>query len=142
MVRFSAASLRQSPAYRFAARLTLLFFALRVILPAGYMPDPGALKHGQVRIVICTGSGTQALLVDAAGRPVTDGGGDAAPHGVAADCIFGMTAAQAFTLPVPIAALARPGVVRDVPPSGGGEALLPRALGPPLGSRAPPILLG
>lgn len=142
MTRFGAASLRRSPACRLAARLALLFFALRAILPTGYMPELGALAHGEVRIVICTGSGTQALLVDEAGKPVDDGAGDTAPHAAAGHCAFGMAAAQTLALPATMTSLAlsaRRGQPRS---SDEGRALAQGVSGPPLGSRAPPNLLG
>jgi hypothetical protein len=142
MTGFSVTSLRRHPACRFAARLVLLLFALRAILPVGYMPDLGALKNGQVQIVICTGSGTQALLVDASGQPVNDLRGDGPRHGAAGDCPFGMAMAKAFTLPPPVPAPAQPIFAHAFPPAGSDQALLPPAQGPPLGPRAPPILLG
>jgi hypothetical protein len=142
MARFGTASLRQSPACRFAARLALLFFALRAVMPVGYMPDLGALKHGQVRIVICTGSGTQALLVDEAGQPVRDAAGHSRPHAAAGDCAFGIATVQALALPDAPATIARSAVIAALPIAGEGHALRPLAQGPPVGPRAPPSLLG
>jgi Protein of unknown function (DUF2946) len=142
MARFGTASLRQSPACRFAARLALLFFALRVVMPAGYMPELGALKHGQVRIVICTGSGTQALLVDESGQPVGDAAGRSGPHAAAGDCAFGIATVQALALPAAPATIARPAFAAALPAAGEGRALRPLAQGSPLGPRAPPPDLG
>lgn len=142
MLRTRTASLRQSLACRYAARVTLLFFALRAMLPAGYMPEIGALEHGQVRIVICTGGGTQTLLVDEAGRPVKEDNRDAAPHGAAGDCAFGMATAQAFTLPQALVLPDGPGHASADQAPGRVDALRSVALGPPLGPRAPPVLPG
>jgi hypothetical protein len=142
MARFSTTSLRQRPVCRFAARLALLFFALRAAMPVGYMPDLGALKHGQVRIVICTGSGTQALLVDESGQPVDDAAGHSRPHAAAGDCAFGIATVQALALPDAPATIGGPVVAVALPAADEGRALRPLAQGPPLGSRAPPPLLG
>ena len=43
------ARFKSRPACRFMARLTLFLFALRAIVPVGFMPDLGALGHGEVR---------------------------------------------------------------------------------------------
>jgi len=142
MARFGTTSLRQSPVCRFAARLALLFFVLRAAIPVGYMPDLGQLKHGEVRIVICTGSGTQALLVDEQGQPVDDANGKSGPHAAAGDCAFGIATVQALALPDTPATIARPIFTVALPVAGEGHALRPLAQGPPLGSRAPPFLLG
>jgi hypothetical protein len=141
MARISAASLRKSPACRLAVRLAVLFFALRAVLPVGYMPDLGALGHGEVRIVICTGNGTQALLVDESGKPVASQE-NSEPHGAAGDCAFGMATAQAVALPPGMAGPARAGFADPRPAPARGNTLLPTSLGPPLGPRAPPVLLG
>jgi hypothetical protein len=142
MARFGTASLRQSAACRFAARLVLLFFALRAAMPVGYMPDLGALKHGQVRIVICTGSGTQTLLVDESGQPVNDAAENSKPHTAAGDCAFGIATVQALALPDAPAIIGRSTVTAALPTAGEGRALRPLAQGPPVGPRAPPSLLG
>lgn len=141
MAKVSVSSLRASPACRLAARLTLLLFALRAAVPAGYMPDLGALQEGEVQIVICTGSGIQTLMVNAAGQPV-ENGSDASKHAAAGDCAFGMAAGKAFVLPAFIAATTDHGSARRLPPPVSIAALAPPAQGPPLGSRAPPVLLG
>src|SRR3546814_11418692 len=39
---------------RTLARLTVLLFALRALLPIGFMPDLGLLKQGGFQIVLCT----------------------------------------------------------------------------------------
>lgn len=140
MARIGTASLRKSRTGRVAVRLSMLLFALRALVPVGYMPDLGALRDGQVQIVICTGTGTQALLVDAAGQPLEDDG--AQDHARAADCSFAVATATAFVLPAMAPVLAGPAVATDAPAGRDARALAPPVQGPPLGSRAPPVLLG
>lgn len=134
------ARFKSRPACRFIARLTLLLFALRAIVPVGFMPDLGALGHGEVKIVICTGDGTRALLVDEAGQPLADQNPHKAHH--AADCPFSMASAKTFLLPALVAAIGRPAVEQRFLPPGGAESVPPPAHGPPLGQRGPPVLLG
>lgn len=140
MARIGTGSLNESRAGRMTVRLAVLLFAVRAIVPVGYMPDLGALRDGQVQIVICTGTGTQALLVDAAGQPLDQ---ERAPdHADAADCSFATATATAVALPVTAPALARPAFASGAHSGGESVALLPPVQGPPLGSRAPPALLG
>jgi len=141
MAKISVSRLKASPACRFAARLTLLLFALRAAVPVGYMPDLGALQEGEVQIVICTGSGTQTLMVNTAGQPV-DIGGDVSKHGAAGDCAFGMVAGKIFVLPALLDGATDHGSSRTFPQPVSIAASTPPAQGPPLGSRAPPVLLG
>ena len=134
------AGLKGRPVRRFMARLTLFLFALRALVAAGYMPDLGALGHGQVQIVICAGDGTRSLLVDEAGRPLADQGSGETHH--VADCPFSMASAKAFMPPAPAVFPGFPGIDKGVFPPGGDQILPPSAEGPPLGQRGPPILLG
>jgi len=136
------ASFKDRRAYRVAARLTLLLFALRALLPVGYMPDVRALERGQVQIVICTGYGAKSLLVDEAGQPVEGQGAGKAQHDGAADCPFGMASAKAFLAAAAAPTLDLPVLGDGFLPPAGALALLPPAQGPPLGQRAPPVLLG
>jgi hypothetical protein len=123
------------------ARLILVLFALRAMVPVGYMPDLGALEHGQVRIVVCTGAGFKTLLVDEAGQPV--GSQEAGKTQHAGDgCPFGTASASAFLAPALVVTLAPPVFQRHFLLPGSGVALLPPAQGPPLGPRAPPTVLG
>jgi hypothetical protein len=135
------ASFGNNSARGFIARLILILFALRAVVPVGYMPDLGALEHGQVRIVVCTGAGFKSLLVDEAGRPVDAQESGTSQH-AGADCPFGTAAAKAFLAPTLVAALALPTYEQHILLPGSGVALLPPAQGPPLGPRAPPTVLG
>lgn len=141
MVRSSSPSLRHSPGIRLAARFALLLLALRSIVPAGYMPDLGALEAGQVKIVICTPGGFEALFVDKAGKPIDNADTDGPGHAVADDCSFGIASLQTFL--APSADLSLGGAYRGavVVRAEGRSGPLLRIHGPPLGSRAPPISL-
>ena len=123
-----------------AARLTLALFALRALVPVGYMPDLGAARDGQVRVVLCTGYGSKSVLVDESGAPVEDQG--EAKRGGAGDCPFGAAPAAALIAPDPAAALAFYDLRQAFLSPDDASASLPLAQGPPLGQRAPPIRLG
>jgi hypothetical protein len=140
MARIGTVSLKDSRAGRMTVRLAVLLFALRAIVPVGYMPDLGTLRDGQVLIVICTGAGTQTLLVDADGRPLDES--NAPDHAGAADCSFATATATVLALPAGVPALAGPAFAPGTHSGRDGPALLAPAQGPPLGSRAPPALLG
>lgn len=45
-------------------------FALRALVPVGYMPDFGSLAEGTLEVVICTGVGSKTIVLDDAGKPV------------------------------------------------------------------------
>lgn len=125
------------------ARLALVLFALRALLPVGFMPDIGLLKQGGFQIVLCTAQGPTAITVDADGAPIDrDGGQDPADAAFAKDCPFGTAFAKAFDVPAAIAT-----AVLSVPTASATATsrvfhLRPPSHGPPLGSRAPPVLLG
>ena len=123
------------------ARLTLVLFALRALLPVGFMPDLGLLKQGGFQIVLCTAQGPATVTVDADGNPQTPDG-TPADAAFAKDCPFGTAFGKAFALPAVVAALpllaaADAVLARFLPLD-----LRPPAQGPPLGSRAPPTRLG
>lgn len=124
---------------RFAAQLTLALFALRALVPVGYMPDLAAAGEGQVRIVICTGYGSKSILVDEAGKPLADRDAGQTGHG---DCPFGTASGAAFLAPEPAMAPVHPALVQDFLSPVSALSLTPPAHGPPLGQRAPPIHLG
>jgi len=119
---------------RLLARATLVLFALRALVPVGFMPDLDALGAGHLDIVLCTAHGGVTLPPDADGIP-------ARPHkSPGADCPFGMALAKSFVAPIS-PALPQPLAAADAgthadPASG----LRPPAQGPPLGPRAPPFL--
>ncbi|HBT42492.1 MAG TPA: DUF2946 domain-containing protein [Rhodospirillaceae bacterium] len=127
---------------RAVATLALFLFALHAVLPAGYMLDTDSLRDGRYEVVICTGAGLQTVVVDKSGNRVAPDG-PATPGGEGTlKCPFATVAGKALAVPEqPV--LLTIHAVRSVP------GLLPPALGLPasadrlpLGSRAPPILLG
>ena len=126
---------------RVIATLALFLFALHAVLPAGYMLDTDSLRDGRYEVVICTGAGLQTVVVDKSGNRIADG--PATPGGEGTlKCPFATVAGKALAVPEqPVlltihAARAVPGLL---PPALGLPASADRL---PLGSRAPPILLG
>lgn len=115
-----------------------LVMVFRALVPTGFMPEQQALLDGKFAMTFCTADGVLSTME-------IDIGTKKSTHAHAgADCLFGMVAHQTFDIPptsalVPLASIAfahplLPSLNRSLPP-------LP-ALGPPLGSRAPPYLLG
>ena len=119
--------------------LALVALALRALVPAGYMPDARALHDGRLEVTFCSAAG--ALPGLSVPFPADDGG--KAGHdtaGTGAQCPFGLLAHVA---PAPAPALTP---LLLAPAGQAPSSPAPRALpiqpaqGPPLGSRAPPIL--
>lgn len=110
---------------RLFAHVALALFALRALVPAGYMPNLGALAGGTLDIVLCTAHGGDA---------------PAAPQKTPRDeCPFGMALAKSFVAP---SASALPACIEPADAVAAAPALaelLPPPVGPPLGSRAPPL---
>ncbi len=120
--------------------LLLVLFALRAVIPVGYMPDPAALQDGRFEIVVCTPAGLKTITVtpDRSGP----GGAEKAPTDElsAPECPFQTVIAKALIVPDQIGAPLRwsPAAL----PGGGttSTSLLRSSLtGPPLGLRAPPV---
>ncbi len=72
---------------QFLARFLVVLFALRCIIPAGYMPVFDAKKQG-FNIVICTSYGAKEITVDETGQPVENTNHDDA--GVSKTCPFAL----------------------------------------------------
>lgn len=116
-------------------RLLVIAFAFRALVPLGYMPDFSALSKGVLKVVICTGSGSKVVNLDADGKPHPQP--QKAPHGDQ-PCSFGGLVAldlPAFDF-VPVSAFSQhetvlPRLAVTIPPA--------RA-GPALGSRGPPVI--
>lgn len=118
--------------------LTVLAFAMRALVPQGFMPGTSAMQDGKLVLSFCTAGGMQmSLPMSLTDDPASS---EAVPG---TDCPFGLLAAQAMPpapSPVPMfvaVAIREAAVVithQSLPP-------LP-AQGPPLGSRAPPSHLG
>lgn len=113
---------------RLAAYAALAVFALRALLPSGYMPDLTALAStGHLGFIVCTAA---------------HGDAPAAPQKTVQDeCPFGMALGQGFVPPAAPSVrvqFAAERAIGAVPHAAGPPAV---AQGPPLGQRGPPILL-
>lgn len=138
---FGGTHRRIGPVWRAVARLTLIAFALRALLPIGFMPDLHALQDGRFEIVLCTADGAHLLTVGSDGQPIDPDSSKDPKSQSSQDCPFGIAFAKALIVPVSASAMSAL-IMRDVVlPSPSDLALLPPAQGPPLGSRAPPIHL-
>jgi hypothetical protein len=117
------------------AHLLLVAFALRAIIPIGYMPDFSAAAKGVFKVVICSQMGTKTISLDANGKPIPGQQGDhhdqpCAFTGMAAVAIPAMDAIPLSTPAFDVSPLI-PRLAVQLPPA--------RA-GPQLGSRGPPQL--
>jgi len=124
---------------RALACLALCLVALRALIPTGYMPDAGALQQGRLELAFCSADGPTTVSLDVHGH--SGPASHSAPS--AADCPFGAAASHAGNALPPLLA-AQPVAVRvvDAPlPAGVPVAANFLTRGPPLGSRAPPVLL-
>lgn len=121
--------------------LTVIAFLCRSVIPMGYMPDLSGGRDGKLAITFCTaGGGTSTMQLDLTGQPEQSSSDE---HAGSQECPFGLVVSQAV-MPSQVATVLigtishRPAVLlhrnHTLPP-------LP-ALGPPLGSRAPPSNLG
>lgn len=134
-MRGEARRRRGRAARRRVALALLVLFALRSLVPAGYMPAPAAMADGLIRMTLCDGYTTRTVLVDAEGRIVEE------PENTTADiCDFAL-ASLASTLPLPDL-LPLPSLQPRQAAAPGHQALWlhPPVRGPPLGSRAPPAI--
>jgi hypothetical protein len=129
----------------FTLCVMLLALSLRALVPAGFMPDAGALRDGRLEMTFCTSAGdVKTITVDAHhGHDGAHASDDApAQQSQSNDCPFSVLS----TLPaMPTMALALVGLPLLLAPIRPvlRAAPLPVVLsqGPPLGSRAPPFHL-
>ncbi|NYT25950.1 DUF2946 family protein [Alcaligenaceae bacterium] len=121
--------------------LTVLSFLCRAVIPVGYMPDLSGGRDGKFAITFCTvGGGTSTMLVDLNDKPDQPSPSD---HFDNQDCPFGIVVSQVAMPSQETTALVRVVAHHLVPLRHRNQALPPLpALGPPLGSRAPPSNLG
>lgn len=120
------------------AWLLLATVLLRAALPVGFMPDPEALQDGRLEIVVCTPTGLKTITIAAGSTdPLEYDRGGSDRHAID-DCPFHTVAAQAAAVSDAIPDLPLPGDATDrrEPRTEGLPSAL--ALGPPVGSRAPP----
>lgn len=118
--------------------LALVALALRALVPAGYMPDTRALHDGRLAVTFCSAAGDLSVR-----RLALSFDGSKTDHdtaGTGAQCPFALLAHVA---PVPAPALTTLLLTAAAhPPHVSVYRALPvqPAQGPPLGSRAPPLL--
>lgn len=133
-----AASRRLFAAWRLSVCLALFLFALRSLVPPGFMPDPDALRSGHFDMTFCTAQGAVNVPVDLSASHGKSG----MPATAAADCPFGLAGNHTFVPPAPAPALLVLVLAERILYRFGGSILPFRhASGPPLGSRAPPASL-
>lgn len=110
--------------------LLAMAFTLRALLPAGYMADAQAWRHGSLTIALCLADGSIRTS-----KPQ--------PHGADIDPAYAPCPAGAVKLlalpdlPVPVLVAPTVWVLHLAAAPGRADALV-LAAGPPLGSRAPP----
>jgi hypothetical protein len=124
---------------RFTLCLMMLALSLRALVPAGFMPDAGALRDGRLEMTFCTSAGGFKTFA-VAGHGAATSSSDGEHTRQAADCPFNiLTSLAAMPSMAPALAglplLAWPVLLA---PHRAAQPLAP-AQGPPLGSRAPPI---
>ena len=119
--------------------LALVALTLRALVPAGYMPDAGALHDGRLQVTFCSAAGDLSVL--SVGLASDDNGKDRHDAaGAGALCPFGLLAHVA-PAPAPAATPLLLAAAGHAPPPPIHRALPAQpAQGPPLGSRAPPPL--
>lgn len=125
--------MRTATARMWIAKILIIAFACRTLIPVGYMPDFDALSKGVIKVVICTSSGDKTVAFDANGKPHPAKDGAHAHH----PCAFSGLAS--VDLPDLGLNSLKPVFVEDNLPIASRTAMLPPArAGPGLGSRGPP----
>ena len=121
--------------------LALLAFVCRSVIPSGYMPVLSADQSHTVVLTLCNAAGdTETLQLNISKQSQDAPSSEHAGQ----ECPFGLVISQGV-LPIPgaPALLVTVWQERATPYIEHNRALPPLpALGPPLGSRAPPTLLG
>jgi hypothetical protein len=120
------------PLRLWVARLLVVCFALRALIPAGFMPDFAAAADGKFRVVICSAQGIKTVTLS------LDGKVDHTPGKGHEVCPFAsVPAAAELSTPLTVNAVI---ALTDVPavwPH--SEIMHLRRIGPILGSRGPPV---
>lgn len=120
--------------------LTVIAFLCRAIIPVGYMPETPSESGRSFAMTLCLGGGGTTVMQVS----LSDDGAGTPDNAVSPDCPYGLCVGQSWLPERPSLALA--GIVDfplALPVAARNNALPPLpALGPPLGSRAPPLNLG
>lgn len=129
MIEWQTASRRHARLW--AARFFVVCFALRALIPTGFMPDFSAVKDGKISVVICTAQGNKTITVTLDGKP---GHSQSKAHDI---CPFA-AAPAAGSVPelIQVRATASEANVRLFPSQ--ADLVIVRQAGPVLGSRGPP----
>ncbi|MGO3841086.1 MAG: DUF2946 family protein [Alcaligenes pakistanensis] len=120
--------------------LAILSFLCRALVPVGYMPDTASKRDGFFSITLCSPGGTPSTILMSLTGPddstTSDGHTDVQP------CPYGLVLSQAALPSADMASLDSPASHAPLllPQRNQTRPPLP-ALGPPLGSRAPPANL-
>lgn len=123
------------------AWLLLATVLLRAALPVGFMPDPDALQDGRLEIVVCTPTGLKTIMIAAGSTdPLEDDRGGSNRHAID-DCPFHTVVAQVAVVSDAAPNLALPGDATELREPRTSDLPSALALGPPVGSRAPPALI-
>lgn len=127
--------------WQFLFCLTVVSFLCRAFIPVGYMPDLSGERDSTFAITLCSmGGGTTVMQMDLSadsGKVVPD------ESYSGENCPFGLNVAHKLMPGHDTPVLAGTTAFHPFAPPSGNQALPPLpALGPPLGSRAPPLNLG
>lgn len=129
-----------SKAWQILFCLTLLSFLFRSAAPAGYMPNVTGPHDRILTVTLCDAAGAASLQLLVPTTPTPHPPGH---DGVGHACPFCSVVTQAIAPGANTLALAATGIPYRLAPAL-GDSPLPTTVvvGPPLGSRAPPSILG
>lgn len=129
-----------APRVRGVLWLAFLAILLRALVPTGYMPDARALHDGRLEVTFCSAAGDLSTLKIALSPDGKRGGAGHSSADTGAQCPFGLLA---HVTPAPAAQTAPLALAvsraAPFPPARVAVPVQP-AQGPPLGSRAPPLV--
>ena len=138
------ANLRKQQAVRQGRSVYLIaafavLFALRSLVPVGFMPDQASFSEGKIRIEICGPDGVSYSYINLASESSPQRGGS---HTTSAySCIFCVLSAQGLMRGSSADYLhVQPLVLADSFILQTTEFIPAQFAGPPLGARAPPVL--
>ncbi|MEQ1672904.1 MAG: DUF2946 family protein [Hyphomicrobium sp.] len=115
------------------SRLLIVAFALRALIPVGYMPDFASVASGSLKVVICTASGTQTVYLNLDGSPPAPQHKSGADEQCAFSGIATATLPEVTAEPIHWLTAESPAIAVPRP------SLHPIRAGPVLGSRGPPM---